>query len=107
MTERTTRETQENRGYGTTLNISREIAVDMYDHGVRKAQTLNVKEKRLQFLKLVDPILDLYLGSAFLARSWESTDTGSVIRTFHGLLTSNPVGALWLLDCPRNDPVMR
>lgn len=31
----------------------------MYDHGVTKAQTLNVKEKRLQFLKLVDPVLDL------------------------------------------------
>lgn len=30
-------------------DVSREIAVDMYDHGVRKAQTLNVKEKRLHF----------------------------------------------------------
>jgi hypothetical protein len=66
MTERTTKEIQENRGYGTTLNISREIAVDMYDHGVRKAQTLNVKEKRLQFLKLVDPTLDLCIRSASL-----------------------------------------
>lgn len=40
-------------------NVSREIVVDMYGLEVRKAQTLNVKEKRLQFLKLVDPILDL------------------------------------------------
>lgn len=47
-------------------NVSREIVVDMYGLEVRKAQTLNVKEKRLQFLKLVDPILDLCLGSAFL-----------------------------------------
>jgi hypothetical protein len=88
-------------------NVSREIAVDMYDHGVTKAQTLNVKEKRLQFLKLVDPVLDLCLGSAFLPGAWNPRNTESVIRTFHGLLTSNPVGAWWLLDCPRNEPVMR
>ena len=88
-------------------NVSREIAVDMYGHVVRKAQTLNVKEKRLQFLKLVDPILDLFQGLAFLCGAGNPRDRKSVIRTFHGLLTSNPVGALWLLDCPRNEPVMR
>lgn len=30
-----------------------------------------------------------------------------VVHTFQGLLTSNPFGAWWLLDCPLSEPVMR
>lgn len=29
-----------------------------------------------------------------------------LVRTFQGLLSSNPLGASWLLDCPRFVPVI-